>query len=109
MPGSVAVNSNDADLDVTVPLGPLAIDVSGGVRSGGTPITWRTVRTTVPLVASRCWSQSSSASNVLGLTQPSLHRVSQTPWKVSCTQPPPTFSACVTWFCISASVISSAE
>jgi hypothetical protein len=59
--------------------GLVTIEVSGAPPS----TTWRTVRTTVPVVASRCCSQSSSAVKVLGLTQPSLQRVAQMPWKVS--------------------------
>ena len=65
-------------------------------RLGAAPsITWRTVRTTVPVDPARGCSQSSSAANVLGFTQPSLHAVAQMPWKLTCTQPPPVFSACV--------------
>ena len=46
-----------------------------------------------------------SAVSVLGLTIPSPHALSQTPWKTSGTQPPPS-SAWVMTFCIAASVIS---
>ena len=43
--------------------GLVTIEVSGAPPS----TTWRTVRTTVPVVASRCCSQSSKATKVLGL------------------------------------------
>src|SRR3954470_5451807 len=80
--------------------------VSGPGCAGGVPMTSPAVLTTVPVALLCCCSHSRNAvkvDTVIELVVVQL--LSQTPWNVRMTQPPPLFSALTTQDCMLASVV----
>src|SRR4051794_22051898 len=80
--------------------------VSGPGCGGGVPMMSPTVLTTVPVALLCCCSQSRNAVKVDTVIELVLVQLlSQIPWKVRITQPPPLFSALTTQDCMSASLV----